>query len=241
MRLLGGLALILAFVVSWSGRAVADDVSDAKEHYKKGTAAYALGHYADAAKEYEAAFSSEPDPALLYNAAQAHRLAGNNTRALELYQSYLRLYAPQMHNQKEIERHISDLKKAIAAQAKATQSPPTSTAPVGSTPAASGTQASAPPSGAPPPVSEPPPGAASTPPTTSPSTPPPSAAAPAPEANAVTASGPAPERTPVTKKAWFWATVGVGAVVVVGVAVGLGVGLGSGKSDPHPTFGQVSF
>ena len=44
----------------------ADDASDAKTHYQKATAHYAVGEYKDAAAEYEAAYKAKQDPALLY-------------------------------------------------------------------------------------------------------------------------------------------------------------------------------
>jgi tetratricopeptide (TPR) repeat protein len=105
--------------------ASADKISDAKEHYKRGTAAYALGKYAEAATQYEAAFELSPDPALLYNAAQAHRIAGNKQRALTLYQSYLRMYGPQAENRDDVQRHIDELKRAIDVEDRAKNSPPT--------------------------------------------------------------------------------------------------------------------
>src|SRR5215831_10307221 len=76
----------------YPGAAAADDASEARTYVDKATASYALGHYAAAAENFEKAFELKPDPALLYNAAQAHRLAGNKERALTLYQSYLRVY-----------------------------------------------------------------------------------------------------------------------------------------------------
>jgi tetratricopeptide (TPR) repeat protein len=91
----------------------ADAIDDAKAHYRHATAAYALGKFAEAANDYEAAYELAPDPALLFNAAQAHRLAGNKPRALMLYQSYARMY-PDQPNVDEVRRHIDDLKQAIA-------------------------------------------------------------------------------------------------------------------------------
>src|SRR5437868_9710921 len=90
----------------------ADKVAEAREHYDAGTAAYALGDYAKAASEYEKAFSLHPGPALLYNSAQAHRLANNKERALLLYQNYLRIYKNES-NADEVRRHIANLQRAI--------------------------------------------------------------------------------------------------------------------------------
>ena len=77
--------------------AVENNGPDARELYGEAMAAFGLGHYAAAAEKYEAAFSLRPDPALLYNAAQSYRLAGNKPRALELYRNCLRLY-PNFRN-----------------------------------------------------------------------------------------------------------------------------------------------
>src|SRR5678816_452649 len=90
------------------------DVEQSKAHFKKATSAFALGHMDDAAVEFEKAYEAEPDPALLYNAAQAHRMAGHKDRALMLYQNYLKLYGKEIPNKEEVKRHIADLKRAIA-------------------------------------------------------------------------------------------------------------------------------
>ena len=78
MRFHVSLALLLAFAHS----ALADDYNEAKVHFKKGSAHFAIGEFAEAAEEYQAAYRLKQDPALLYNAAQAFRLAGKNEKAL---------------------------------------------------------------------------------------------------------------------------------------------------------------
>jgi tetratricopeptide (TPR) repeat protein len=87
---------------------------DAKDHYKRGFAAYGLGHYAEAAREYEKAFALDPDGALLFDAAQAHRLANNNRRALELYENYLRLFGDNAKNRDEVLHKIEQIKSELA-------------------------------------------------------------------------------------------------------------------------------
>lgn len=125
-----GLGLWLALVVVLSRAARADDVKDAKAHYEKATGAFALGNYAESAAEYEAAFKSRQEPALLYNAAQAHRLGGNKARALQLYQNYVRLYGDRITNRDEVKRHIAALKIAIETDRSATTAPPNGPQPV---------------------------------------------------------------------------------------------------------------
>ena len=119
----------------------ADDANDAKAHYQKATAHYAVGEYHDAAMEYEAAYKAKQDPALLYNAAQSHRLANDNQKALLLYKNIVKLY-PTSKYAAESKDRIGKLEQAIAT----TQSPPNQPAPVtlGAAPAA--TPAAPPPS-----------------------------------------------------------------------------------------------
>jgi hypothetical protein len=113
------LAVLVMLLASF-GRA--DE--DAKAFYRRATAAFALHHYSDAASAYEKAFELTGDPAVLYNAAQSHRLAGNKERALDLYRSVIKLYGGKLPNQREIHEHIRRLEIAIEAERRATNSPP---------------------------------------------------------------------------------------------------------------------
>jgi tetratricopeptide (TPR) repeat protein len=109
------------------------DKEAAKAHFKKGLAAYALARYDEAAREYEAAFDADPQAALLYDAAQAHRLAGNKERALLLYQNYLRLF-PDAPDQADVRRLIETVRKAVAADAASGTSPPVTPQPLAAKP-----------------------------------------------------------------------------------------------------------
>jgi tetratricopeptide (TPR) repeat protein len=116
-------ALMFVFLLLIAATAHADATQEAKNHYRKGTAAYALGRYSEAAGEYEAAFELAPDPALLYNAAQAHRVAGEKQRALTLYQNYVRVYGSEASNVDDVKRIIAELKRSIESDTKATAKP----------------------------------------------------------------------------------------------------------------------
>jgi tetratricopeptide (TPR) repeat protein len=183
---------------------------DAKAIYDHALSLYALGRYAEAAPLFERAFELKPVPALLYNAAQSHRLAGHPERAVTLYESYLRLYGDPARKA-EIEAHIAELKTAIAAQQHAATSPPTSA----DTQGASST------------TPMPPPTATS--PAATPSA--------APSTETLTASAP-PKKKPLVKRPWFWAAVGGGALVVAGVIVGITVGT-RGHQSPPASFGTI--
>jgi hypothetical protein len=99
--------------------------AEAEASVDKATAAFALGQFAEAAAQYENAFRLQPEAALLYNAAQSHRLAGNKERALELYKNYVRVYLRGTHRA-EAARHIETLEKELAEPppAKTAMSPP---------------------------------------------------------------------------------------------------------------------
>jgi tetratricopeptide (TPR) repeat protein len=190
----------------------AGDEAAARAAYEKGTSAYALGDFAEAAKQYEAAFRLKLDPALLYNAAQAHRRANNRTRAIELYENLLRLF-PNAPNRDVARQHLDELKKAAPPPAAgvapgAVVPPPASTPPP--TPAAGAL--------VPPPI-----------PTFAPGS------GPAPAVGIEQASG-APGPRPLWKKPWFWGAVA--GVVVLGVVTAVAVSAGD---DPAamPSWGRV--
>jgi tetratricopeptide (TPR) repeat protein len=114
------VALALALIC---GSAVADE-NEAKSLFTRGRTLYALGRFSEAAELFEKAFEQKQDPAILYNAAQAHRLGGDKKKALVLYQNYLRLFGEQA-NAGEVEKRIVDLKAAIDAEQTAKTNPPT--------------------------------------------------------------------------------------------------------------------
>jgi tetratricopeptide (TPR) repeat protein len=213
---LGTLVLMTALASSTfvAAPAVADDAGDAKMHYQKATAHYAVGEYHDAAIEYEEAYKAKQDPALLYNAAQSHRLANDNQKALLLYKNIVKLY-PTSKYAVESKDRIDKLSAAIAT----TQSPPNQPAPVevgaGAPSVATPSPAAPPPAGAVQPIGQPAPTASPV-----PAAPPPSAPA------ATVAAAPPPTggtETPVYEKWWFWTAIGVvvvGAVVVVAASSG---------------------
>jgi tetratricopeptide (TPR) repeat protein len=95
----------------------------AKTLYQQATSHYAIGDFVHAADEYEEAYTLKPDPALLYNAAQARRMSGANEKALVLYRNYVSLY-PNEQSVAAAREQIDKLKEAIAAAEKAKNQPP---------------------------------------------------------------------------------------------------------------------
>jgi tetratricopeptide (TPR) repeat protein len=222
--------MVLVILLACAATSVAHaDSSEAKAHYKKGLSHFGLGKYAEAATEYEAAFEIEPDAALLYNAAQAHRLAGHKQRALELYSSLQRLFPEQAANA-NVQRHIDNLKAAIEADRAKGIVDDYGKAPAQPKPATPATPAYGSTGNAASPVTT----AVTTPATTPVTTP---AAHPAGSDLSLSATRPAPAKKRTPK--WVWGAV-AGGVVAVGVALGVGLGIGlSGDSYPAPTAGRA--
>jgi hypothetical protein len=211
-----GWSCVALLVIGLGALPVAARGNDAKELYEQATAAFGLGHYAEAAEKYEQAFSHRPDPALLYNAAQSYRLAGNKQRALELYTNCVRLF-PSFPNAADARNHVATLKREIDDEQKAKAAP------------------------APAPVTPPPPMPALAPPP-APTAPPPASAPPAPvlvdapAATVTTSPPPAESSGSIFAKPWFWGVVGA---VVVGATVGVVLAT-RGTKYPDASFGSLN-
>jgi tetratricopeptide (TPR) repeat protein len=216
------LAVTLLALAVGGRPALASEPSAARQAYDQATAAFGLGHYAEAAEKYETAFSLRPDPALLYDAAQAYRLAGNRPRALELYRNYLRLY-PSRQNADEARNQVAALTKAFEDEKSAPAAVATSPAPVAARP---------PPS--PPPVAP-----IMSPAAPSPAVPPALTPGPPPSATLVTETPPAAERQSAnggSSRTWIW--IAAGAAVLVGGVVALVVAT-RGDKFPDASFGTA--
>ena len=224
-RLRVAVLVIMCASSSWQpARAASPESGEARAYFDKATAAFALGHYPVAADNFEKAFELKPEPALLYNAAQAHRLAGNKERALSLYEYYLRVYGERDKRQ-EVEAHIAQLKQAIEHDKAVATSPPTGTEPTAGTAAVP-----SPPAPASPPASRPI--------AVLPAAPAPASSSSPPTLVSQPGQAPAqPNDGSVLKKPWFWAVVGGGVVAAVIIVVVLASG---GSKDPAPSFGKAS-
>ena len=218
-RAIASIAVLLCLVALSARVARAGEdaaLAQAREHYEKGTTAFDLGRYLDAAHEYEKAYEVRNDPALLYNIAQAYRLGHDYSSALRSYRSYLRRL-PNAPNRAAVEAKIAEMQKAGDAP------PPPQ----------------APPPKAPPDVA-PPPQPVVTPPPVTPPTPPAASgdddAHAADRALGVTSTAP-PTHRPVYKKWWFWT---ITVVAVGAVAAGIAVGVTESQKN-EPVAGTVHF
>jgi tetratricopeptide (TPR) repeat protein len=96
-----GASLILVLLVG---------LSPAKERYLAGEAAFKVGRFEDALKEYTAAYELQPHPDLLFNIAQCHRNLANYDRAIFFLERYLE-EAKSIPDRERIEELIYDLEQ----------------------------------------------------------------------------------------------------------------------------------
>ncbi len=124
-------ALACAALLVGVGARAAEPSAEARRLYAEGKAEYAQGHYAEAVALFERSYALWESSALLFNMAQAHRLAGPRhcLEAVSLYKSYLAAEA-NAENEEEVEERIAELGDCSVREAPET--------PAASQPASSG-------------------------------------------------------------------------------------------------------
>src|SRR5258706_8197597 len=105
------IVLMVCALCALSAPTRADDLTVAREHYRKATKAYELGLFDEAIREFNEAYKAKDDPTILFNLAQSHRQAGHRAEALRLYRMYL-MKVPSTANRREIEALITSLQTA---------------------------------------------------------------------------------------------------------------------------------
>lgn len=119
------VALALALAGA-AGRAIAQPADDSagrsRALHEQAKDAYQRGEYQRAARLFREAHELSPDPALLFNQAQAHRFAGECAEAARIYRQYLAA-RPQADNRAHVEEKVAEM-DACAERAAATSAPP---------------------------------------------------------------------------------------------------------------------
>jgi tetratricopeptide (TPR) repeat protein len=88
-RVLFVVALGLA-AVAHAGETLADEgKKEAKQHFVKGEKLFDEGRYAEAAREFNAAYNLAPHPQVLYNIATCHEKSGDVPAAVLAYRRYV--------------------------------------------------------------------------------------------------------------------------------------------------------
>lgn len=121
-------ALALLLLLSSATARAAEPSTEARRLYAEGKAEYAQGHYLEAVALFERSYALSESPALLFNMAQAHRLAGPEHcgDALSLYKSYLAAQ-PDAENKREVDERIAELADCKPAQTAAPAAAPVAT------------------------------------------------------------------------------------------------------------------
>jgi tetratricopeptide (TPR) repeat protein len=105
-------ALLLLALLAVPAAADPGSKDQAKAHFKQGKAFQDVGAYDKAADEYKAAYEIDPRPEMLFNIAQAYRLAGTKQAALDYFQKYLDAQ-PNGAGADEARQHVAELTKEI--------------------------------------------------------------------------------------------------------------------------------
>src|SRR6266496_3989928 len=101
---------------------------EVKLHYQRATRAYDLQKYTEAIDEYQKAYEISGDPPMLYNIAQAYRLADQPGQAAQYYRRFLQRM-PNARNREDVERKIADQEKLADQRKKLEPVAPPPTAP----------------------------------------------------------------------------------------------------------------
>jgi tetratricopeptide (TPR) repeat protein len=91
--------------------------AEAKTLSRRAQAAFDLGEYDAAIRDFKEAYRLFPTPGLLFNLGQAHRLKGDCSGALTMYRNYLRLQ-PDAPHRAVVEKHIVDMEACEKAAAE---------------------------------------------------------------------------------------------------------------------------
>ncbi|MBU1220740.1 PEGA domain-containing protein [Myxococcota bacterium] len=90
----------------------AKNLSAAKDHYEKAEKHYSVGEFDKALENYKKSFDMSDKPELLFNIAQCHRQLKQYEKAIFFYKLFLSRL-PSSGLKSEVEKHISDMQKAM--------------------------------------------------------------------------------------------------------------------------------
>lgn len=206
-----GLCLVFCVAAMASLPAAAQDKAAAKAAYRRGLQHYNLDEIEQALGAFREAYRAFEDPIFLFNIGQCQRRLGQHQAALSSFRAYLR-EVRDAPNRVELERLMEKLAVEVEREQKIKDANAAAEAARQAEKARAEAAAEA----------ERKQRTQET--LTSTST--------SETSSSVAAS--APQRTPLHKRWWLWATIG--GIAVVGIAVGLGVGLGT---PPRDTFQKL--
>ena len=241
----GAVAAVVWCALAKPALAGEGDKAVARAHYETATRLYDVREYADALKEYKAAYVAKPDPAFLFNIGQCYRKMGKNPEAIDFFQQFLKKSSPDDPNRTLVEARIRNIEAGVSAdydpfdKSGTAPSQPTAAVQPGPLPAA------VQPIQAPEPVPSTDAGsifsAKNSPFAAEPKFQPRSIDPTQPSSADLTSVTPAKDVSgspPIYTTWWFWA--GVGAAVVAGTVTAVVLSSGGGTKNPSSTLGARS-
>jgi tetratricopeptide (TPR) repeat protein len=120
-------ALLAASAPAARAQTPPNNKTEAEAAFADGQREYANKQYKDAAGKFRYAYSEDPDPIYLFNAAQAYRLAGDCASALEEYRTFYNLVKDkQVSGLEKVQQYIDEESKCArdAVQPPVAQPPP---------------------------------------------------------------------------------------------------------------------
>jgi hypothetical protein len=111
---IGGVVAAVVFgALALPAEAGESDKAVARAHYETATRLYEVREYADALKEYKAAYVAKPDAAFLFNIGQCFRKMDKNVEALDFFQQFLKKAPPDDPNRDQVEARIRNIEAGL--------------------------------------------------------------------------------------------------------------------------------
>jgi hypothetical protein len=110
---MGGFAVAVVCALACPVRAGEGDKAAARAHYETGTRLYEVREYADALREYKAAYVAKPDPAFLFNIGQCYRKMKRSGEALDSFRQFLKKADPEDPNRAMVEARIRNIESGL--------------------------------------------------------------------------------------------------------------------------------
>lgn len=107
------IACALVQLLAIRGASADSALQKAQKHFRQGQAYFKVGTFDKAIEEYEAAYSLAPKPGVLFNIGLCHENAGDDEKAVEFYERYLR-DAPNADKATEARARREALARGIA-------------------------------------------------------------------------------------------------------------------------------
>ncbi len=104
--------IVLIALVLTAASARADVNPEARKYFEQGAVAYEEARYEEAIDHFLRAYAIDPQPVLVYNAAQGYERLGDVPNALRSYRDYLRL-APRADDRATVETRVGNLERRL--------------------------------------------------------------------------------------------------------------------------------